>query len=317
MSKPVCLLWIDDPEPYRAALARHGIAERLELHAVARNESPSDELAQRTEVLVAWRPGPYLRQMPRLRWIQTMTSGVEGWLRNPALRPDVAMSCARGSHRLSMPENILGALFHLTKPYMAIALDQRESRWGRRQSIPLAGKTLGILGLGAVGREVARKAAALDIRVIGAKRTPEPVPHVERVYGPDEMPQLLGASDFVVLLLPDTDATENIMNAQRLRAMKKSAWLLNFGRGGLIVDADLIEAVRSKTIAGAVLDVFREEPLPTSHPFWQTEGILVCPHIGGGHPLRGAQVAELFGDNARAFLAGEPLPTAVDRAHGY
>jgi phosphoglycerate dehydrogenase-like enzyme len=216
-----------------------------------------------------------------------------------------------------MPENILGALFHLTKPYMAIALDQRESRWNQRRSIPLAGKTLGILGLGAVGCEVARKAAALDMRVIGAKRTPEPVQHVERVYGADQLDEVLGQSDFVVLLLPVTPATENIMDAKRLRAMKPSAWLLNFGRGALIVDEDLIAAVRNKTIAGAVLDVFRQEPLPASHPFWQTEGILVLPHIGGGHVLRGVFVADIFAANAQCFLEGKPLVTGVDRERGY
>ena len=99
--------------------------------------------------------------------------------------------------------------------------------------------------------------------------------------------------------------------------MKPTAWLLNFARGALIVDADLIAAVRSKTIAGAVLDVFREEPLPAIHPFWQTEGIQVLPHIGGGHPERSLAVADIFVENARRFLAGEPLNAVVDRAQGY
>jgi len=98
---------------------------------------------------------------------------------------------------------------------------------------------------------------------------------------------------------------------------RESRWLLNFARGALIVDADLIAAVQAKTIAGAVLDVFREEPLPATHPFWKTEGILVLPHLGGGHPGRAAAVADIFADNARRFLAGEPLNAVVDRARGY
>jgi glyoxylate/hydroxypyruvate reductase A len=216
-----------------------------------------------------------------------------------------------------MPENILGALFHITKPYMPIALDQRESRWTKRMSVPLAGKTLGILGLGAIGQELARKASALEMRVIGTKRTPSPLPHVEKIYTPKETDEVLGASDFVLLLLPSTPDTENFINKDRLRAMKPTAWLLNFARGALIVDADLIAAVKAKTIAGAVLDVFRKEPLPETHPFWQTEGILVLPHLGGGHPGRPAIVAEMFADNARRFLAGEPLNAVVDRARGY
>jgi phosphoglycerate dehydrogenase-like enzyme len=317
MSKPVCVLWTDDADAYDEALSRAGLLERFELHRLARAAPIPDDLAASAQILVSWRPGDYLQRMPRLRWVQAMTSGVEAWLGAPGLRADVALSCARGSHRLSMPENILGALFHLTKPYMPIALDQRESRWNQRRSIPLAGKTLGILGLGAVGCDLARKAAALDMRVIGAKRTPEPVEHVERVYGADEMNEVLGASDFVVLLLPVTAVTENLIDASRLRAMKPSAWLLNFGRGALIVDDDLIAAVRNKTIAGAVLDVFRQEPLPATHPFWRTEGILVLPHIGGGHVRRNAFVADIFAANAQCFLEHKPLVTAVDRERGY
>ena len=107
------------------------------------------------------------------------------------------------------------------------------------------------------------------------------------------------------------------MDARRFAAMRRHAWLLNFARGALIVDADLIEAVRSKTIAGAVLDVFRKEPLPADHPFWKTEGVLVWPHIGGGHPQRDLSVAEVFVANAKRYLSGAPLETLVDRDLGY
>jgi phosphoglycerate dehydrogenase-like enzyme len=140
---------------------------------------------------------------------------------------------------------------------------------------------------------------------------------VDKVYGPEALNEVLQQSDFVVLLLPTTAETENLVNAAFLRAMKPTAWLINFGRGALIADQDLIAAVGSKTIAGAVLDVFRQEPLPNTHPFWTTEGILVLPHIGGGHPKRGARVAEIFAANAKCYLAGEPLVTGVDRERGY
>ena len=317
MSKPVCVIWTNEAKDYEQALARAGLIDRVELHSVNREDKLPDDLAERAEILAAWRPGNYLKRMPRLRWIQAMTAGVESWLESPDLPKDATLSCARGSHRISMPENILGALFHLTKPYMQIALDQRESRWTKRMSVPLAGKTLGILGLGAIGQELARKAAALEMRVIGTKRTPEALPHVDKVYSQDEADDVLGASDFVLLLLPTTPQTENYMNAKRLRAMKPTAWLLNFARGALIVDDDLIAAVKSKQIAGAVLDVFREEPLPATHPFWKTEGILVLPHLGGGHPQRGAAVAEIIADSTRKFLAGEAPNALVDRARGY
>jgi glyoxylate/hydroxypyruvate reductase len=317
MSKPVCVVWMNEAKIYEQALARAGLAEKFEVHSFALDQSVPDDVAARAQVLLGWRPGNALKRMPKLRWVQAMTAGVEAWLASPDLRDDVTLCCARGTHRVSMPENILGAIFHLTKPYMQCALDQRESRWSKRQSAPLAGKTLGILGLGAIGQELARKAKALEMRVIGTKRRPEPLPHVAKVYAQEATDEVLGESDFVLLLLPSTPDTENFIDARRLRAMKPTAWLLNFARGALIVDADLIAAVKSKTIAGAVLDVFREEPLPAVHPFWQTEGILVLPHIGGGHPERSAAVAEIFVDNVRRFLAGEPLNVAVDRALGY
>ena len=317
MSKPVCVVWMNEAKAYEQALTRAGLIDRFELHWLKLDQPIPDDLAARTVILVGSGPGSYLRRMPELRWIQAHTAGVDPWLASADLDTGVTLCCARGSHRISMPENILGALFHLTKPYMPIALDQRESRWTRRMSVPLAGKTLGILGLGAIGQELARKATALEMRVIGTKRTPAPLPHVARVYAPEQTGEVLGASDFVLLLLPSTSETENFINKDRLRAMKPTAWLLNFARGALIVDADLIAAVQSKTIAGAVLDVFREEPLPATHPFWRTEGILVLPHLGGGHPERSAAVAEIFADNARRFLAGEPLNAVVDRARGY
>jgi glyoxylate/hydroxypyruvate reductase A len=317
VEKLVCVVQVNEGNVYEQALTRAGLDERFEVHSLKVGETIPDDLAARAEVLMGSRPGSYLKKMPRLRWVQAMTAGVDPWLASADLSRDVTLCCARGTHRISMPENILGAIFHLTKPYMAIALDQRESRWTRRQSVPLAGKTLGILGLGAIGQELARKAAALEMRVIGTKRTPATLPHVDRVYAQDGTEEVLAASDFVVLLLPSTPETENLVNAKWLSAMKPTAWLLNFARGALIVDDDLIEAVKSKRIAGAVLDVFRQEPLPATHPFWQSEGIMVLPHLGGGHPQRGAAVADLFVDNAKRFLAGEPLNAVVDRARGY
>ncbi len=317
MSKPVCLLWLDDFKSYEQALAGAGIADRFELHCVKREDKPPEDLIPRVEVLAGWKPGGLLGRMPKLRWVQAMTAGVEAWLGAPGLRDEVALCCARGSHRHSMSENILGALFHLTKPYMAVALDQKASRWNKRQSTLLAGQTLGILGLGAIGQELALKAAALEMRVIGTKRSPEPVEGVEEVYAGDETDDVLRQSDFVVLLMPATAETDNFINTARLKVMKPTAWLLNFARGSLVADDDLIAAVKSKTIAGAVLDVFREEPLPATHPFWTTENILVLPHIGGGHAGRGAVVAEIFAENARRYLEGEPFATEVDRARGY
>jgi phosphoglycerate dehydrogenase-like enzyme len=318
MNKHVCIVWMNEAKVYQQALERAGIADRFELHGVRRDEAIPGDLLPRCEILLGWGPAPgLLAKMPKLRWVQSSTAGMEQWLADPGLREDVVLACARGAHRVQMPENILGALFFLTKPFTECAIDQRERRWTRRVSEPLAGKTLGILGLGAIGQELARKADALEIRVIGTRRSPQPVPHVSKIYAPEASDEVLGAADFVLLLLPLTRETEKFMNARRLQAMQKHAWLLNFARGGLIVDDDLIYAVRSKTIAGAVLDVYRQEPLPADHPFWTTPGITVLPHIGGLHPARDEAVADVFVANARRFLACQPLVTAISRTLGY
>lgn len=312
------LLWLDQAGIYQRALERAGLGDRLEIEALAAGAEPSPAQLARTELMIARQAPPgVLANMPRLRWIQAITAGVEGWISLPDLRPEIALTCARGTHRVQMPENILGALFHLTKPYAQASADQRDHRWARRVSETLAGKTLGILGLGAIGQELAGKAQALELRVIGTRRSPDPVPHVDSVYAPEATDAVLAQADFVLLLLPLTPETENFMNARRFRAMRNSAYLLNFGRGALVVDADLVDAVKTKTIAGAVLDVYRKEPLPADHAFWGTEGITVLPHIGGLDAHRDDIVAALFADNARRFLAGEPLNALVERSRGY
>jgi len=312
------LLWLDEAEIYGQALERAGCGDRLDIQLLRPDQQPSLAQLARTEILLARQPPPeMLARMPRLRWIQAITAGVEHWISRPDLRQDIALTCARGTHRVQMPENILGALFHLTKPYAQATIDQRDRRWVRRISQPLAGKTLGILGLGEIGRELAKKAAALELRVIGTRSTAEPVAQVDRIFPADATDEVLAQSDFVLLLLPLTPQTDGIMNAARFTAMRSSAYLLNFGRGALVVDADLIQAVRAKIIAGAVLDVYRTEPLPAEHPFWVTEGITVLPHIGGLDIHRNEIVAAMFADNMRRFLAGDTLVALVDRGRGY
>jgi phosphoglycerate dehydrogenase-like enzyme len=216
-----------------------------------------------------------------------------------------------------MSEHILAALFLCAKDLAGIVLDQTAARWRRRINPTLAGATLGILGLGAIGAEVARLAAALEMRVIGTKREPTALPHGERVFSPAETTRVLAESDYVLLLLPATAETRGIIDTAALARMKPGAFVLNFGRGDLVVDADLATSVRERRIAGAVLDVFTLEPLPTDHPFWTTPGIVVLPHVGGLHPTRDTLVAGLWVDNVRRFLNGQPLLQIVDRARGY
>jgi phosphoglycerate dehydrogenase-like enzyme len=312
------LLWTDSTAAYLDAIKAAGLADRVAVDTLPRKEKPSAEQMARTEVLMAYAVSPgLLPAMPKLRWVQAMTAGVEGWLALPDLPGDLTLTCARGTHREAMPENIIGALLYVAKPYAEAVENQKQRKWVQRAAQPLTGKTLGILGLGAIGRDVARIAAALGLRVIGTRRRPEPMANVAEVFPAERTPEVLAQSDFLLLLLPATPETENFINAERLAMMKPGAWLLNFGRGHLIKDDDLIAAVKAKKIAGAMLDVYRQEPLPADHPFWTTEGIIVLPHIGGPHPQRDRFVARLFVDNLGRFLDGKTLNEVVDRKAGY
>ncbi len=316
--RPHVLLWTDSPTAYLDAIQAAGLADRVAVDTLPRKEKPSAEQLARTEAMMAGAvPAGLLPAMPRLRWAQAMSAGVDNWLALPDLPAGLTLTCARGTHTESMPENIIGALFHVAKPYARAAENQKQSRWVQTVAEPLTGKTRGILGLGVIGQEVARIAAALGMHVIGTKRRPTRVPNVAEVLPAEATDEVLSQSDFVLLLLPATPETENFIDAKRLAKMKQSAWLLNFGRGQIVNDADLMAATKEKRIAGALLDVFRQEPLPADHPFWTAEGIVVLPHIGGPHPQRDRFVARLFVDNLKRFVAGEPLKEVVDRAAGY
>ena len=278
---PRVLLWTDTPGEYVSAVERAGLSHRVALETLGRKELPSEDQRAEAVAMLGWGvPEGVLPTMPKLRWAQSLTAGVEGWLGLPAE-------------------------------------SQREGKWVRRMATPLGGKTLGILGLGAIGQDVARLASALGMRVVGTRRGGAPVAGVAEIFPPGQIASVLAQSDFVLLLLPATAETDKIINAGSLSAMKSTAWLLNFGRGHLIDDDDLIAAVAGKQIAGAILDVFREEPLAEGHAFWTTEGIQVLPHIGGGHPERDVVVADLFADNLGRFLDGRKLRELVDRSAGY
>ncbi len=317
-SRARVLLWTDSATAYLDAIKAAGLADRVVVDTLPRKEKPSAEQMARTEALMAYAVPPgVLSAMPKLRWAQAMTAGVEGWLALPDLPANLTLTCARGTHEESMPENIVGALFYVAKPYATAVQNQKQGKWVQTVAQPLTGKTLGILGLGAIGERVARIASTLGMRVIGTRRRAEPMAHVAGVLPAERTPEVLAESDFLLLLLPATHETDNFMNAERLAMMKPTAWLFNFGRGHLVKDDDLVAAVNAKKIAGAVLDVFRQDPLPADHPFWHTERIIVLPHIGGPHPQRDRFVARLLADNLGRFLDGRPLKEVVDRQAGY
>ena len=266
-SRPLVLLWLDEAELYLRAADDAGLTQSIEFIKVPAAQRPEPELLTRAAGVLAWNlPAGIIPSMSNLRWIQTLSAGVENWLARPDLGPAVDLACARGVHYEQMPDNIIAAIYYVAKPLDQARRQQERSEWKRLVPEPLAGKTLGIIGLGTIGTDLAHKAGVLGMRVIGVKRAPEPVRAGCGAYAGSAR----GRSRAVGLRGPAaavTPATENVVNAGTLKHMKKSAWLFNFARGALVVDADLIAAAENGTIAGAVLDVFRVEPLPADHPF--------------------------------------------------
>ena len=261
------------------------------------------------------------RQAPRLRWIQLSSSGVVHIVEQMGLgdRPIVVTNAA-GMHALPLAEFVLFAMLYFAKRMPRVLADQRRHHWERFALDTLPGKTLGIVGLGHVGGAIARLARSAGLRVVAARRTAGAAsesPDADAVYPPAGLRTLLGESDYVVLIVPLTPETAGLLGKAELAAMKPGAVLINIGRGQLVDEAALVESLQSGHLAGAALDVFAAEPLPKASPLWDLPNVLVTPHSMSTALDENEWLVDLFSDNLRRYLAGQPLRNVFDRARGY
>jgi glyoxylate/hydroxypyruvate reductase A len=267
------------------------------------------------EVLITWDfPSELLPRARRLRWVQVTGAGVDGFLGAP-FPPRVILTRAENVFGPWMAEYTFGWLLWGTQQTEGFRQVQRARRWEPTYPGRLAGKTLGVLGLGSVGRTIARVGRAFSMQVLGLNRSGRRVPEVDRVYRRTGLRDMLRLADYAVLALPLTPETRGLVGEAELRAMRPSAWLVNVGRGALVQEDALLRALRERWIAGAVLDVFVEEPLPPEHPLWEMPNVVVTPHISG--PSDPAEIAPILNDNLRRFLQGRPLRGRVDIRRGY
>jgi phosphoglycerate dehydrogenase-like enzyme len=216
-----------------------------------------------------------------------------------------------------MAEYVVGWCLWVTQRMAAYRVAQVRREWVQHVTVPerLAGKTLAIVGLGDIGRVVARAARGLGMRVVGVTRSGRPVAGVDRVLPRRALRGALGDADFVVLVVPLNDDTRGMIGAPELAAMRPTAWLLNIARGPIVDEPALLRALERRTIAGAILDVFAAEPLPATHPLWRLDNVVVTPHVAG--PNVPEEIAHVFNDNLARYLAGRPLRHVVDRRRGY
>ncbi|MHB1416819.1 MAG: D-2-hydroxyacid dehydrogenase [Chloroflexota bacterium] len=281
-----------------------------------------DAILREVEVVVASRlPADILERTPRLKWVQALGAGIDHLAPASVLsQADFLITNVSGVHAVPMSETVLLMLLDFAKSWQQLSAQKRRHEWGRKIVGELHGKTLGLLGLGRIGREVARVGSAMGMRVIGLRRrdsASESVPNVTAVYSRGDLTAVLGQSDFVVCCLPFTDETYHLIGEEQFRAMKPTAYFVNVGRGQVVDEKALVRALQEGLIAGAGLDVFEEEPLPTASPLWDFPNVLISPHQGGDTDLYMERTTELVCENLRRYAEGEPLLNVVSASRGY
>lgn len=300
---------------------RSAFAGRLPYPSELTNMTPPEEVteaARTAEVIFCGWAGPLPRMQldqdaPRLRWVQLAHVGFDHI--NPARTGNVTFTNVGEMSSPPIAEWVIGCMLMFAKGWPGAFHAQRAHEWRRFMPREVSGATVGIVGLGSIGSEVARRARALGCRVIGMRRSFEADPShplVDRALPPSMLHALLAESDYVVLTAPLTAQTRGMIDAAALAAMRPDAVILNVGRGALIDEAALVEALQARRIAGAALDVFAREPLPADSPLWDLDNVVMTPHIAAGTDRYYERATGIFCANLRRYLAGEPLEHIVD-----
>jgi phosphoglycerate dehydrogenase-like enzyme len=287
------------------------------------------------DVVVSWSlNADQLKHASKLRWVHSTAAAIHQLMIPEIVNSDIVLTNARSVHGPVVAEHVLALMFALAKRLPTAMRMQREHHWGQedmtREQPPireLREATLGLIGVGSIGGHVAKIAAAMGMRVLAVRANPQkgidwlpasdPNRSQHRVYGPKDLDLMLADSDFVVVSAPVTNSTKHLIDAPALAAMKPDAYLINVARGALVDQATLVEALRSKKIGGAALDVFEEEPLPANSPLWDLDNVLITPHSAGiAHKLWERQYT-LFSQNLHRFITGAPLVGLVNKSAGY
>lgn len=278
------------------------------------------ETARDADVIFGRITPELFERAPMLRWVQCLGAGVDGSLFDELVESDVVLTSEKGHVGPHLAEHVFALLLALTR---GVARAVREKHWENRASIraeswELTDRTLGIVGLGGTGREVAKRAAAFGMRVVAVDPEDVPAPHyVTRLWQMDGFHRLLGESDAVVICAPLTPATRGLFDGAAFAAMQRHAILVNVTRGAIVDDAALLAALGQGLIAGAGLDVTPIEPLPAGHPLWEMPNVVITPHAAGASPYRMDRAIGLFCDNLQRFHAGGELRSVIDKRKGY
>lgn len=260
-----------------------------------------------------------LGRATRLRWLQTPIAGLEHYMFPALVEADLTLTNMAGIYSDQIADQALAYILMFARGMHLYLRRQLQHNWQTGAPVVhLADQTLGIVGLGGIGAEVAKRGHALGMRVIAVEPRPRPnQPFVDELWGQDRLDDLLAAADFLVLCVPHTPETVKLIRAAQLQRMKHTAYLINISRGVVVDLADLTAALQNGVIAGAGLDVYEVEPLPADHPLWDQENTILTPHVAAASPHVAPRRQAVFKENLRRFLAGEPLRNVVDKRLWY
>ena len=328
--------------PFEASLIETLRSVSPQLHITQKIADSADALGEdiaTAQVLYTWKAIPHPHDAPNLRWIQFHNAGIDSVLDHPIFaESDIAITTASGIHAIQMAEYTFSQILAFAHHVPEMLEDQLASRWpdhrwDRYEPTELYGATLGIVGYGSIGRQIAHIGQAFGMKILAMKRdlrhlesenpiaepnTGDPDGSIpDRIYPPEALHSMLSECDFVVLTVPLTPATHHMINQAALKAMRTTGILINVARGPVVDEIALVEALQNGTIRGAGLDVFAEEPLPEDSPLWKLPNVILSPHVAGFSSNYDRRAVDLFAENLRRFLDGEPLLNQVSRSLHY
>jgi phosphoglycerate dehydrogenase-like enzyme len=275
------------------------------IHATTQ-EAQVGKFIEQADILMTIRVSDDLiKKASKLKWVHAMTTGVDYIVKLPSLKKEVILTSTRGIHGPQVSEMAFLLMLALNRNFPEVVRNQDKGVWERWPGKLLWRKKVGILGVGVIGEEIARKAKAFGMEVFGIDIIKRKLDCIDVFYGPEDIVKVAKDLDYLVIVAPNTPETEKIVDSKVLSAMKPTAFLLNLGRGELVDEEALIRVLKSGKIAGAGLDTYLQEPLPKGHPFWGMKNVIVSPHVAGMSDIYVEQVLTIFEENLRRFIKGE------------
>ncbi len=293
-----------------------GIAPKAKFRVFSKPAEMEPDIAE-ADIVTGAVSEAALPKAARLKWIHSWAAGPDKQLFPDMVKSPVVLTCSKGNGAIPLAEHAMMLMLMLNRGAMRWIESHRQHKWERFTHGELNGLTCGIVGAGYSGADLAIKAKAFHMRVVGLRRQDVATPNFDHMYRHDQINDFMAESDFVVVTAPLTPETENMIGEAQFRAMKKTAYYVCFSRGGLADDAALYKALKEDWIAGAGLDAHLVEPLPADSPFWDLPNVIITPHNGATTKATAVRGYRIFADNLRRYVNGEPLVNIVDKVHGY